>query len=43
MTPTAFFGPLVISAVLLRDDSVELVSVVADHDYWDLLGDDPIA
>ncbi len=43
VTPTAFFGPLVISAVLLRDDSVELVSVVADDDYWDLLGDDPIA
>ena len=39
--PTPFFGPLVISACLMRDDTVEIVSVIEDDGYWDLVGNDP--
>lgn len=39
--PTSIFGPLVISACLLSDGFVELVSVIEDEGYWDLVGDDP--
>jgi hypothetical protein len=39
--PTQFFGPLVISACLLRDGTVEIVSVIEDEGYWDQVGDDP--
>ncbi len=39
--PTSFFGPLVISACLLADGVVEIVSVIEDEGYWDLIADDP--
>ena len=39
--PTSFFGPIVIYACLLRDQSVELVSVIEDEDYWEVIGHDP--
>lgn len=39
--PTPFFGPLVIFACLMTDGVIELVSVIEDEDYWDLIGDDP--
>jgi hypothetical protein len=32
IAPTMFFGPLVISACLLQDDTIELVSVIEDGD-----------
>lgn len=41
VAPTPFFGPLVISACLLADGVVELVSVIEDEGYWDLVADDP--
>lgn len=41
LPPTAFFGPLVISACLLTDGEIELVSVIEDEGYWDLIGGDP--
>lgn len=41
VAPTAFFGPLVISACLMADGVVELVSVIEDEGYWDLVADDP--
>lgn len=40
--PTLSFGPLVISACLLRDGTVEIVSVIDDEDYWDLIADDDL-
>jgi len=39
--PTAFFGPLVISACLLSDAVIELVSVIEDEGYWDAVLGDP--
>jgi hypothetical protein len=39
--PTRFFGPLDISACLMRDGTVEIVSVIADPGYWDLIANDP--
>ena len=39
--PTPTFGPVVISACLLTDGTVELASVIEDEGYWDLVGDDP--
>ena len=41
VAPTAFFGPLVISACLLRDDTVEIVSVIDDEGYWEMIENDP--
>lgn len=41
VAPTSFFGPLVISACLVSDGWVELVSLIEDEGYWDLVGDDP--
>ena len=41
IAPTPFFGPLVISACLLQDDTVEVVSVIEDDEYWDLISGDP--
>ncbi len=40
--PTSVFGPLVISACLMQDGAVELVSVIDDEGYWDLVGNDPV-
>jgi hypothetical protein len=31
----------VISACLLQDGVVEVVSVIEDEEYWDLIADDP--
>lgn len=39
--PTPVFGPLVISACLLADNTVQIVSVVHDDGYWSTLGEDP--
>ncbi|MGH9263800.1 MAG: hypothetical protein ACRD1D_03830 [Acidimicrobiales bacterium] len=39
--PTSFFGPLVISACLLADGVIEVVSVIEDPGYWDLIANDP--
>ena len=39
--PTSFFGPIVISACLLADGVIELVSVIEDEGYWDLIAGDP--
>ncbi len=39
--PTPVFGPLVISAVLLNDGVVEIVSVIEDEGYWDFVDADP--
>jgi hypothetical protein len=36
-----FFPALVIYACLGTDDAVELLDVVVDEDYFDLIGDDP--
>src|ERR1700678_467343 len=41
IAPTTFFGPLVISACLLRNDTIEMVSVIEDEDYWELIAGDP--
>lgn len=41
VAPTPFFGPVVISACLLADGVVELVSVIEDEGYWELVVDDP--
>lgn len=41
LPPTPFFGPLVISACLLSDGVIEIVSVIEDEGYWDLIGNDP--
>lgn len=41
IAPTPLFGPLVISACLLTDGVVELVGVIEDDGYWDLIGNDP--
>ena len=41
IAPTPFFRPLVISACLLHDGVVEVVSVIEDEEYWDLIADDP--
>lgn len=41
LPPTLFFAPLVISACLLADGVVELVSLIEDGGYWDLVGGDP--
>jgi hypothetical protein len=38
---TSFFGPLVISACLMVDGVIEIVSVIHDESYWDLIEDDP--
>ena len=35
------FPALVLYAVLADDDTVELISVTIDPDYFDLIGDDP--
>ncbi len=40
--PTALFGPIVIYACLLSDDTVELVSLIHDEGYWERIGEDPI-
>ena len=39
--PTTFFAPLVISACLLSDGVVEIVSVIEDEGYWELIAGDP--
>lgn len=39
--PVPLFGPLVFYAILGTDDVVELVSLLDDPDYGDLIGDDP--
>jgi hypothetical protein len=39
--PTSFFGPIVISACLLLDGTIELVSVIEDEGYWNLVAGDP--
>jgi hypothetical protein len=39
--PTPVFGPLVISACLLVDGTVEIVSVIRDEGYWTTIDDDP--
>ncbi len=39
--PTSLFGPLVISACLLADGVVEVVSVIEDEGYWELIAGDP--
>jgi hypothetical protein len=38
--PTAVFGPLVISAILTTDGVVEIVGVIEDDGYWDLVEGD---
>lgn len=35
------FPALVVYGVLVEGDIIELVSVIIDPDYWDLVGDDP--
>jgi len=40
--PTVFFGPIVIYACLLSDETVELVSLIHDEGYWERIGEDPI-
>ena len=42
IAPTPFFGPIVVSACLLSDGTVELVSVIHDEGYWELIADDPL-
>lgn len=39
--PTTVFGPLVIFSILTTDGTVEIVSVVEDEGYWNLIGEDP--
>jgi hypothetical protein len=39
--PTPLFGPLVISACLMNDGVVEIVSVIEDEDYDNLVEGDP--
>jgi hypothetical protein len=39
--PTALFGPMVVTACLLSDGTVELVSLIHDDEYWDRMRDDP--
>lgn len=39
--PTTVFGPLVIFGILTTDGIVEIVSVVEDEGYWEVIGDDP--
>jgi hypothetical protein len=34
------FPPLVVYAVLVTDDVVELIDIIVDDDYFDLIGDD---
>lgn len=40
--PHGAFQPLVFFACLVAADEVELSSVIEDHDYWDVVGHDPI-
>jgi hypothetical protein len=35
------FPPMVFYAALGTDGAVELLDVIIDEDYWDLVGDDP--
>jgi hypothetical protein len=39
--PTTVFGPLVIYAILTNDGIVEIVSVMEDEGYWNLVEGDP--
>ncbi|MGI8808863.1 MAG: hypothetical protein ACR2KK_13685 [Acidimicrobiales bacterium] len=39
--PTPVFGPLVISACLLANGDMEVVSVIEHEDYWGLIDDSP--
>ena len=36
-----FFPALVVYAILVAEDTVELVHLEVDEDYWDLLAGDP--
>ena len=40
IAPTIFLAPLVISAYLLRDDTIEPVSVIEDEDASELIAGD---
>jgi hypothetical protein len=37
-----YFPALVIYAILLSDDAVEILDLDVDETYWDLIGDDPV-
>ena len=39
--PTPVFGPMVITACLLVDGTVEILSVIHDDGYWDMIAGDP--
>ena len=36
-----FFGPIVFTAILIRDGWVEIVAFADDPDYWDAIANDP--
>jgi hypothetical protein len=39
--PVPLFPPMAFFAVLLTDGSVEIIDVIIDDEYWDLVGRDP--
>jgi hypothetical protein len=36
-----FFGPIVFTAILTSDESVEIMAFADDPDYWDRIADEP--